>query len=164
MPQNSIHSINSNISCYFNRIIGRETKRYEDAENEKIATPQDREKSPPIKCQLLLSWNKSLYQHWYKLLQEWPVQTNERFTRDRLNKLNQYFNVADTSRNPPWRLPEHDKISTHVQLSEYSPHMKVSLEETMVAYTGRFVFKQYFPLKPTKRGEIGCEPIQTMDM
>lgn len=50
------------------------------------------------------------------------------------------------------------------KLSEYSPHMKVSLEETMVAYTGRFVFKQYFPLKPTKRGKIGCEPIQTMDM
>ena len=115
-----LYPFNPNISCYFNRIIGRETKRYEDAENEKIATPQDREKSPPIKCQLLLSWNKSLYQHWYKLLQEWPVQTNERFTRDRLNKLNQYFNVADTSRNPPWRLPEHDKISTHVQLCRWS--------------------------------------------
>jgi hypothetical protein len=36
--------------------------------------------------------------------------------------------------------------------SEYSPHMQTSIDETMIAFTGRLGFKQYVPLKPTKRG------------
>ena len=36
--------------------------------------------------------------------------------------------------------------------SEYSPLMEISVDEAMIAYTGRLGFKQYVPLKPTKRG------------
>lgn len=34
----------------------------------------------------------------------------------------------------------------------YNPHMEVSIDEAMVGFSGRLGFKQYVPLKPTKRG------------
>lgn len=90
-----------------------------------------------------------------------PTGINQRITLDRLDKLNQYFHIADTSRNPPKRQPGHDKLA-HIRpimdvilektKSEYAPHMEVSIDESMIAYTGRLGFKQYVPLKPTKRG------------
>lgn len=90
-----------------------------------------------------------------------PTGINQRITRDRLDKLNQYFHVADTTGNPPKRQPGHDKLA-HIRpimnvileksKSEYAPHMEVSVDEAMIAYTGRLGFKQYVPLKPTKRG------------
>ena len=36
--------------------------------------------------------------------------------------------------------------------TQYSPHCETSIDEAMVAYTGRLSIKQYLPLKPTKRG------------
>ncbi|XP_041364074.1 piggyBac transposable element-derived protein 4-like [Gigantopelta aegis] len=40
----------------------------------------------------------------------------------------------------------------HVQCrTQYDPHCETSIDEAMVAYTGRLSIKQYLPLKPTKR-------------
>ena len=85
----------------------------------------------------------------------------DRFTRDRLLKLQQYFHVDDTSRNPPRRQPGHDKLAhtRHVLTvvndrckNAFHPHREASIDEAMIAYTGRLGFKQYVPMKPTKRG------------
>jgi hypothetical protein len=90
-----------------------------------------------------------------------PSGLHERFSRDRLDKLHQYFHVGDNSTNPPRGQAGHDKLA-HVRdvmtiiLSKikgaYRPHRESSIDEAMVGFTGRLGFKQYVPLKPTKRG------------
>jgi hypothetical protein len=85
----------------------------------------------------------------------------ERFTRVRFENLQRYFHVADTSQNPPRGQEGHDKLA-HVRpimeiirsnfQREYNPHMETSIDEAMVGFSGRLGFKQYVPLKPTKRG------------
>ena len=86
---------------------------------------------------------------------------SERFTQDRLLKLQQYFHMDDTSCNPPRRQPGHDKLAhtRHVMTvvndrckNAFHPHREVSIDEAMIAYTGRLGFKQYVPMKPTKHG------------
>jgi hypothetical protein len=37
-------------------------------------------------------------------------------------------------------------------MNEYNPHRDVSIDEAMIGFSGRLGFKQYVPLKPTKRG------------
>jgi hypothetical protein len=37
-------------------------------------------------------------------------------------------------------------------MNEYNPHREVSIDEAMIGFSGRLGFKQYVPLKPTKRG------------
>ena len=37
-------------------------------------------------------------------------------------------------------------------LQNYRPHCETSIDEAMIAFNGRLGFKQYMPLKPTKRG------------
>ncbi|XP_053375038.1 piggyBac transposable element-derived protein 4-like [Mercenaria mercenaria] len=84
-----------------------------------------------------------------------------RINRDRFDKINQYFHAADTSMNPPRGDAGHDKIA-HVRpvlekvrtslSSAYRPHRESTIDEAMVAYTGRLSIKQYVPMKPTKRG------------
>ena len=90
-----------------------------------------------------------------------PTGIHERITRDRMDKLHQYFHVADTTNNPQRRQPGHDKLAhirpilenIRVKLkAEYRPHRETSVDEAMIAFTGRLGFKQYVPLKPTKRG------------
>ncbi|XP_033728229.1 piggyBac transposable element-derived protein 4-like [Pecten maximus] len=90
-----------------------------------------------------------------------PTGINERITRDRMDKLHQYFHVCDSSQNPPKGQPGHDKLarvrpileSVREKLkSQYRPHKETSIDEAMIAYTGRLGFKQYIPMKPTKRG------------
>ena len=90
-----------------------------------------------------------------------PTGIHERITRDRMDKLHQYFHVADTTNNPQRRQPGHDKLAhirpilenIRVKLkAEYRPHRETSVDEAMIAFTGRLGFKQYVPLKLTKRG------------
>ena len=149
--------------------IARETNRYADSEQEKNGDdPRWRATTPEevrayIAVQIIMGIIVVPTQDMYFSKDDLfrPTGINERFTRDRLDKLNQYFHVADTSTNPPRRQPGHDKLA-HIRpimqvvlektKSEYSPHMEVSVDEAMVAYTGRLGFKQYVPLKPTKRG------------
>ena len=90
-----------------------------------------------------------------------PTGMCERITRDRFDKLCQYFHVCDVSINPDRGQPGHDKLA-HVRpfleairlqcKTQYLPHCETSIDEAMVAYTGRLSIKQYLPLKPTKRG------------
>ena len=35
---------------------------------------------------------------------------------------------------------------------QYNAHREVSIHEAMIGFSGRLGFKQYVPLKPTKRG------------
>lgn len=85
----------------------------------------------------------------------------EKISRDRLDKLSQYFHVADATQNPAGGQPGHDKLA-HVRPileqirqnlnSQYSSHCETSIDEAMIAFTGRLGFKQYVPLKPKKHG------------
>ena len=86
---------------------------------------------------------------------------SDRFTRDRLMKLHRYFHVDDTAHNPPRNAPGHDKLAhiRHVMTTindrcqnAFHPHRETSIDEAMIAYTGHLSFKQYVPMKPTKRG------------
>lgn len=149
--------------------IAMETNRYADLEQEKNGVdPRWRATTPDeirayiaiqIVMGIILAPTQDLYLCKDNLFR--PMGINERFTRDRLDKLNQYFHVADTSKNPPRRQPGHDKLA-HIRpimdillnktKTEYSSHMEASVDEAMVAYIGRLGFKQHIPLKPTKRG------------
>ena len=90
-----------------------------------------------------------------------PTGMSESITRDQFDKLCQYFHVSDISSNPDRGQPGHDKLA-HVRpfledirvqcKTQYSPHCETSIDEAMVAYTGRLSIKQHLPLKPTKRG------------
>lgn len=40
-----------------------------------------------------------------------PTAIHKRTTRDRMDKLHQYFHVTDTTENPPQRQPGHDKLA-----------------------------------------------------
>lgn len=85
----------------------------------------------------------------------------ERFTRTRFENIQRYFHVADTRQNPPRNQPGHDKL-VHVRTimetirenfkQQYNAHKEVSIDEAMIGFSGRLGFKQYVPLKPTKRG------------
>ncbi|XP_041365689.1 piggyBac transposable element-derived protein 5-like [Gigantopelta aegis] len=83
-----------------------------------------------------------------------PTGMSDRITRDRFDKLCQYFHVCDISTNPDRGQPGHDKLA-HVRpfleairvqcRTQYSPHCETSIDEAMVAYTGRLSIKQYLP-------------------
>ena len=86
----------------------------------------------------------------------------ERFSRTRFEKIQRYFHVANTTQNPPRNQPGHDKL-VHVRTimerirenfkqQQYNAHREVSINEAMIGFSGRLGFKQYVPLKPTKRG------------
>lgn len=85
----------------------------------------------------------------------------ERFTRTRFENIQRYFHLANTMENPPRNQPGHDRL-VHVRKlmegirenfkAQYHPHKEVSIDEAMVGFSGRLGFKQYVPLKPTKRG------------
>ena len=36
--------------------------------------------------------------------------------------------------------------------SQYNPHPEITVDEAMIGFNGRLGFKQYIPMKPTKRG------------
>ena len=103
----------------------------------------------------------ALDMYWYKDKLFHPSCLETKFSRTRFENLQRYLHVADTSANPPRGAPNHDKLA-HVRpileeirqtsQREYNPHMEVSIDEAMIGYSGRLGFKQYVPLKPTKRG------------
>ena len=86
---------------------------------------------------------------------------SEKFTRDRLDKIGQYFHVCDNSDNPARGNDGHDKLShvrgiiTHLKdniMEQYNPHPETTIDEAMIGYSGRLSIVQYLPLKPIKRG------------
>ena len=86
---------------------------------------------------------------------------SEKFTRDRLDKIGQYFHVTNNRNNPQRGDAGHDKLShirhiiTRVKdniRSQYNPHPEITVDEAMIGFNGRLGFKQYIPMKPTKRG------------
>ncbi|KAK3107853.1 hypothetical protein FSP39_023451 [Pinctada imbricata] len=84
-----------------------------------------------------------------------------KFSRTRFENIQRYLHTADTSTNPPRDQIGHDKLA-HVRplldkikgtvRDEYNGHREVAIDEAMVGFSGRLGFKQYVPLKPTKRG------------
>ena len=81
-------------------------------------------------------------------------------TRDRFEKLQQYFHVADHTgydRMDPNRDKCHPvrPMLTFVSdacLENYVPHKEQSIDEAMIAFRGQLSFRQYIPAKPTKYG------------
>ena len=81
-------------------------------------------------------------------------------TRDRFEKLNQYFHVADHTgydRTDPNR----DKCDlvrpmltfiSDACLENYVPHKEQSIDEAMIAFRGQLSCHQYIPAKLTKYG------------
>ena len=81
-------------------------------------------------------------------------------TRDRFEKLQQYFHVADRTGYDKMD-PNRDKchlvrpMLTFVSdacLENYVPHKEQSIDEAMIAFRGQLSFRQYIPAKPTKYG------------
>ena len=94
--------------------------------------------------------------YWMKDRMFHPSCLETKFSRNRFESLQRYFHVTDTRRNPSNDKLVHirpllDKVVANCR-REYNPHMEVSIDEAMVAFSGRLSFKQYVPLKPTKRG------------
>ena len=81
-------------------------------------------------------------------------------TRDRFEKLSQYFHVADRTgynRADPNRDQCHlvRPILTFIQekcFENYISNKEVSIDEAMIAFRGELGFRQYMPAKPTKYG------------
>ena len=81
-------------------------------------------------------------------------------TRDRFEKLQQYFHVADRTgydRTDPHRDKCHLVRPMLIFISEaclenYIPHKEQSVDEAMIAFRGQLGFRQYIPAKPTKYG------------
>lgn len=81
--------------------------------------------------------------------------------RDRFDKIQQYFHVANREEMVQRGQPGHDKLflirpvlDEVLQncLRNYNPHRNVSVDEAMVKFRGRLAFRQYLPAKPTKYG------------
>ena len=83
-------------------------------------------------------------------------------TRDRFDKISQYFHTNDRSSIPlNARGKPIDKlylvrrvldiIQNQIQ-NNYIPYQNVSVDEAMIAFRGRLSFRQYLPAKPTKYG------------
>ena len=103
----------------------------------------------------------NLDMYWYKDKLFHASQLEEKFSRNRYEAIQRNLHVADTTQNPPRGQPGHDKLAhvrpvleivKHNSFQEYKPHMEVSIDEAMIGFSGRLGFKQYVPLKPTKRG------------
>jgi hypothetical protein len=99
--------------------------------------------------------------YWYKDKLFHPSCLEGKFSRTRFESIQKYLHIADNTQNPARDHPDHDKLA-HVRplleklrqnfLREYKPHKEVSIDEAMIGFSGRLGFKQYVPLKPTKRG------------
>ena len=83
-------------------------------------------------------------------------------TRDRFDKISQYFHTNDHSSIPlNARGKPIDKlylvrraldiIQNQIQ-NNYIPYQNVSVDEAMIAFRGCLSFRQYLPAKPTKYG------------
>ena len=81
--------------------------------------------------------------------------------RNRYQKIGEYLHFNDSSTALPREHPDHDKLH-HIRplilrLSEtfarqYRPNRENAIDEGLVKFKERLSFKQYMPLKPTKRG------------
>ncbi|XP_052275932.1 piggyBac transposable element-derived protein 4-like [Dreissena polymorpha] len=80
---------------------------------------------------------------------------------NRFQKLVQYFHVADWSTEPGRGEPGYNKLFKVRPVMEtvsrtfqdiYTFNKEVSIDEAMIAFTGRISFRQYMPAKPIKRG------------
>ena len=81
--------------------------------------------------------------------------------RSRFYKINRYLHLMDGNNMPPKGHPNYDplykvrSIIDHMKRKFgewYIPEKCLSIDEAMIAYTGRLAFKQYIPSKPTKWG------------
>ena len=82
-------------------------------------------------------------------------------TCNRFKKILQYFHVSDRNGEPAQGSPNYDRLYKVQQVidvvsdtcrSIYTLSPEVSLDEAMIAYTGRLAFRQYMSAKPIKRG------------
>ena len=94
-------------------------------------------------------------------------------TRDRFEKLQQYFHVADRTGYDRMDL-NRDKchlvrpMLTFVSdacLENYVPHKEQSTDEAMIAFRGQLSFRQYIPAKPTKYGiKVWVRAVMSMNL
>eukprot|EP00795_Rhopilema_esculentum_P015073 gene15073-6239_t len=82
-------------------------------------------------------------------------------SRNRFQKINEYFHVADRTTMPPKSSPHFDKlflvrpVLDAVRkncLKAYNPHKCFAIDEAMIKFRGRSSLKQHLPAKPTKYG------------
>lgn len=82
-------------------------------------------------------------------------------TCNRFQKLSQYFHVSDRAREPASGHPDYNRLYKirHVMntlartfRNTWTLSREATVDEAMIAFTGRLSYKQYMPAKPIKRG------------
>ena len=82
-------------------------------------------------------------------------------SRNRFDKLSQYFHLNNNARQVPREDPRHDKLFKVRPVldcvvenckEKLRPGRNLSVDEAMVKFKGRLGMKQYLPMKPVKRG------------
>lgn len=87
-------------------------------------------------------------------------------SRNRYERINRYLHLNNTEQAVPRGQPGHDKLHKVRPLLEhvrqkfaalYKPGCSVSIDEAMIKYNGRLLFKQYMKGKPTPWGiKVWC--------
>jgi hypothetical protein len=87
-------------------------------------------------------------------------------TKNRFEKISQYFHLNDSSKQHPRGHKEHDplyKVRPFLDMvkaniaSVFSPGQNISIDEAMIAFNGRLAFKQYIKGKPNPWGiKVWC--------
>ncbi|GFR68239.1 PiggyBac transposable element-derived protein 4-like [Elysia marginata] len=93
-------------------------------------------------------------------------EENQLWGRQRYTKIHQYFHLANSEQQPERNADNYDPLYKVRPLLDqvrsvcstvYKPKQNLSVDEAMVAFTGRISFKQYLKNKPTPWGfKIWC--------
>ncbi|XP_060579431.1 piggyBac transposable element-derived protein 4-like [Ruditapes philippinarum] len=103
----------------------------------------------------------TLEMYWSKKMLIGNVGVQQIMTCNRFQKLSKYFHASDRTDDRPRGHPDYDRLYKvrHVMrtLSTTFREMwtlsrEATVDEAMIAFTGRLSYKQYMPAKPIKRG------------
>ena len=178
-PEPELAYFNKFITIDMLKIATRETNKYQRFHEKFIAKKRnprwtqvsDAEMAAFVGCTILMGVDRkpSIEDYWSNSDALYNVAVSKVMTRSRFQMIRRYFHIADPYGDPRreadpevrQRRTEEDplyKINRWLGpmvencLENYKPHQQVSIDEGMVKFKGRSVFKQRMPQKPDKDG------------